>query len=116
MLNRIKKSLDFAFQGFYYSCNTQFNFRVELLYSVIIVGLFYTVDLTYVEWMIVVLSLIILLASELFNTAIELICDLVNLKYNLKIKRIKDVAAAGVLLNALLVIGVHFKLLFIHLL
>ena len=39
--------------------------------------------------------------AELFNTAVEKICDLIEPNHNLVIKASKDMAAAGVLLAAL---------------
>ena len=41
------------------------------------------------------------LSAELFNTAIELICDFMEPNINPKIKLIKDLSAAGVLIVAI---------------
>lgn len=37
----------------------------------------------------------VVLAAELFNTAIEALCDFVETRHNEKIRIIKDIAAAG---------------------
>ncbi|MCB0402452.1 MAG: diacylglycerol kinase family protein, partial [Flavobacteriales bacterium] len=50
------------------------------------------------EWMILLLCIATVIAAELFNTAIENLCDMVEPNYNKKIGFIKDAAAGAVLI------------------
>lgn len=60
------------------------------------------------EWIAVALACGLVLASEALNTAIEQLCDMVRPERDPRVKMIKDLAAASVLLSALaaLVVGV----------
>lgn len=44
----------------------------------------------------------IVLSAELFNTALELLCDRVDPRYDILLGKIKDLAAAAVLVSALM--------------
>ena len=47
-----------------------------------------------------VVAIVLVFAAELFNTAIEKLCDVVHPDYSEKIKAIKDLAAGAVLVCA----------------
>lgn len=49
----------------------------------------------WVDTAVILLATGIALAAELFNTAIEALCDFVELRHNEKIRMIKDIAAAA---------------------
>lgn len=50
---------------------------------------------TWIDASLVVLSTGVMLAAELFNTAIEAVCDFMKTDYDEKIGIIKDIAAAA---------------------
>ncbi len=49
----------------------------------------------WVDASLIVLSTGVMIAAEVFNTAIEAICDFMETNYNEKIRIIKDIAAAA---------------------
>ncbi len=49
----------------------------------------------WIDASLIILSTGVMLAAELFNTAIEAICDFMETRYNEKIRIIKDIAAAA---------------------
>lgn len=53
------------------------------------------------EWAMVLLSSGLVLVSELFNSAIEVLCDIIMPHHNHRIKYIKDISAGAVLLSAI---------------
>ena len=59
-------------------------------------GYFYKTD-----WITIIIVSASVLAFECFNTAIENLCDFVTTEKNDKIRKIKDLAAAGVLISAI---------------
>jgi diacylglycerol kinase len=70
----------------------------SVLYKIIISGLILIPVLIYNELMdasIIILATGVMIAAEVFNTAIEAICDFMETRYNEKIKIIKDIAAAA---------------------
>ncbi|MBE6107048.1 MAG: diacylglycerol kinase family protein [Erysipelotrichaceae bacterium] len=53
------------------------------------------------EWLAVTAMCALVIASEIFNTCIEMICDKICPDYDETIGKIKDLSAAGVLVCAL---------------
>jgi diacylglycerol kinase (ATP) len=53
------------------------------------------------QWVTVILAMGLVLAAEAFNTCVEKICDLVNPQKDERVRFIKDVSAAAVLLASL---------------
>lgn len=54
------------------------------------------------DMIIILLCIAMVIVSEVFNTAIEFLCNLYSLEYNEKIRTIKDISAGGVLISALI--------------
>lgn len=70
----------------------------SVLYKIIISVLLLIPVLIYNEWIdasLIILATGVMLAGEIFNTAIEAICDFMETRYDEKIKIIKDIAAAA---------------------
>ncbi|MCZ4695392.1 diacylglycerol kinase family protein [Ancylomarina euxinus] len=106
ILKRIK-SFGFAFNGLKILIKEEHNARVHLIaaISVILAGLYF--DITMMEWLAVSFAIGFVITIEIINSAIENISDFISPEKNDSIKKIKDLAAAGVLMSALtaLVIG-----------
>ena len=101
---------DFSFKGLFSIIINSFNglknfFKYErsalvyLIASGFTVGAGIILRMSMMEWVIIFFVLLTMLASELLNTAIEAICDLVSPEYNPFVKVAKDSgsAATGVL-------------------
>ena len=70
----------------------------SVLYKVVISGIILVPVLIFNTWIdasLLVLSTGVMISAELFNTAIEAICDFMKTDYDMKIGIIKDVAAAA---------------------
>lgn len=50
----------------------------------------------WVDFLLILVVTALVLVAEIFNSAIEALCDFVEARHNEKIKIIKDIAAAGV--------------------
>lgn len=64
----------------------------------------------WVDFLLILVVTVMVLVAEIFNSAIEALCDFVETRHNEKIKVIKDIAAAGVGLTILawcVVLGVE---------
>jgi diacylglycerol kinase (ATP) len=94
------KTYFYALQGIGYAFTLEKNLWVQLF-----IGIFSTlIFLANQRTSFAIISLVMMLvvgALELVNTAFEHLCDLVDTNYNERIKRIKDVAAGGVLYAAI---------------
>ena len=101
-------SFKYAFNGLYILFKSEPNALIHLLavITVIFMGLFFEIEKQ--DWIIVLLLFALVFISELFNSSIEYLSDIISLEYHPLIKKIKDMSAAAVLISALisLIIGV----------
>jgi diacylglycerol kinase len=102
------KSFKYAFSGLVQLFRFEHNIRVHMFILVIVIfaGIFLRVST--VSWIAIVFASGLVFVSECFNTAIEYLSDAVTPDQNEKIKKVKDVAAAGVLISAIIsvIIGI----------
>lgn len=96
-MNKFLKSFTYAFNGLKFCFKNEFNFKVQLLVGTSTIGLGLIFSLTKIEWSLILCCIGLVLSAELFNTAIESICNKIETNYHLTIKIIKDVSAAAVL-------------------
>lgn len=98
---RILNSFKYAICGFIISFKEERNMRLHILAMllVIISGIYFKIS--NIEWIICAILFGLVISSELVNTAIENISDMITKEKNPKIKVIKDVAAASVLVNSI---------------
>lgn len=100
-MQKFIKGFGYAFAGIGYALKTQLNFKIHCLAMVLVILLGWYFKLTAQEWLWIALSCGFVMASELFNTAIEVLVDFISPEIHPKAKIIKDVSAAAVLIAAL---------------
>ncbi|WP_199140126.1 diacylglycerol kinase family protein [Pedobacter sp. ASV12] len=105
-MNKLLQSFGYAFKGLAYAFRSQLNFKLHCVVTALVVALGLYVQLSVAEWLWISLAIALVLAAELFNTAIEVLVDLVSPTWNDKAGKVKDVAAAAVLLIALLALAI----------
>lgn len=95
-----RSSFRFAFEGVRTVFQEERNMRSHTFstLSVLIISLF--MDLTMYEWLWILLVCFLVLVMEIWNTVTENIIDLVSPQYHPLAKKIKDMAAAAVLLTS----------------
>jgi diacylglycerol kinase (ATP) len=106
-MKKLIRSFGFAFKGLGYAAKTQLNFRIHLGATIIVFGMSYVLHISTNEWQWVILCIAFVLVTELLNTAIEFLTDLVSPGYNEVAGRVKDIAAGAVVIAAVfaLIIG-----------
>jgi len=92
------QSLGWAIQGIKTVWREEISFRIECFFSVCALGLGVYVHLSYIDWVIIILSISGLLAAEIINTAIEDVCNKIEPNYDPIIGKIKDIMAGFVLI------------------
>lgn len=95
------KSFVFAFNGLKLFFRTQHNAYIHFAAAVFVIVLGFLLDVNRYEWCFLGLSIGSVFIAEVFNTSIEFLTDLVSPEYNELAKKVKDLAAAGVLLSAI---------------
>jgi diacylglycerol kinase len=98
---RLIRSFSHALAGIGYSLKSQANLRIHLAAAVCVVIAGLLLQITTVEWAILVVTIMIVMSAELFNTAIEAAVDRVGDEPHPLSKIAKDTAAGAVLIGAL---------------
>lgn len=91
------------------------NARIHLLATLVAIVAGYRLDLTALEWALIVLCIAAVWAAEAMNSAIERIADVVSPEQHPMIGAAKDLAAGGVLVVAVGALVVGLIVLFSHL-
>lgn len=95
------KSFGYAFQGLKTMLKEEPNFWIHLLATLVVVSAGFWFNITTYEWVAVLFAIAMVLAAEIFNTAIENLSDAITKEQNPHIKKTKDLAAAAVLITAI---------------
>jgi len=100
------ESFKYALNGLRILIVEEHNARIHLVAAVcvVIAGLFFNIS-SY-EWIGVILSIGLVFSLEIINTSIENIADFVSPDKHEIIKKIKDLAASGVLISAITALAV----------
>jgi diacylglycerol kinase len=91
-----------AFDGLFYVLRTQPNVKVYGAISLVVISVGLLSGISRMEWIILVFTIGLVWAAEVFNTAVESLVDLVSPEENAKAKIIKDVSAGAVLVSAII--------------
>ena len=100
MIKKFFKGFTYAFQGLRYAFSTQINFKFHTLSAVLVIILGCFLNISFQEWLWIILAISMVLIAELFNTAFEVLVNLISPEYNSKAGIIKDLAAGAVLVTA----------------
>jgi diacylglycerol kinase (ATP) len=98
---RFHHRLGFAISGIISTLRTENSFRTQVLAAIAIVASLAWLRPDPLWWAIVALTIAVVLAAELLNTAIERLADHVHPERHPDIKLVKDCAAAAVLIASL---------------
>jgi diacylglycerol kinase (ATP) len=106
-MRKFIRGFGYALNGIWQVAATQLNFKVHLVAALLTVYAGYVLHVSGGEWLWIILSIGMVLAAELFNTALEFLTDLISPEYNKKAGLVKDMSAGAVLITAVtaLVIG-----------
>ena len=77
------------------------NTRIQLVIFFMVLVAGFVIDLNRFEWLWLFVASAIVLALEAVNTSIELLSDVYTIEYNLKIKKVKDIAAGAVFIASI---------------
>jgi diacylglycerol kinase len=102
------KSFISAFSGIGALLQSEHNARIHIFILILVIVAGIILRISSLEWIVILFASGLVLVSESFNTAVEYLSDVVSPDYNEKIKRVKDIAAAGVLIAAVIsvIIGI----------
>ena len=89
------RKLRTVFSGLRYAVLYDWSVTYKLILSVIVLIIAFSLR-AWVDFLLILLATSFVLVAEIFNSAIEALCDFVEDQHNEKIKVFKDIAAAAV--------------------
>lgn len=98
----LRKSFQYAFRGLRYVLKNERNFRIELIFAFLI--LVFSIVLRIEKWELVIIIFLttLVLVTELINTVVERVVDILEPRMHPFAKLIKDIMAAIVLISAVM--------------
>ena len=112
----IHKSFLNALRGIFFMLRSERNFQLEVVALFINIFLIFYLKLSSFDTILILIVCFGVLAAEIFNTAIEKICDIIQPEFDKRIGFIKDVSAGAVTLMTILsvIVGVlvYWKYIF----
>jgi len=98
---RLLDKANVAIEGIIYSVKTQRHMRYHLSAALGVLLLSLVVNITRTEFILLTLAIILVLVTEMLNTAIEVAVDMISEEYHPKAKIAKDIAAGVVLVASI---------------
>ena len=95
------RSFKYAFRGLWWLIREEHNSWIHLAFIVILIPSGILLRLSPIEWTLITICIGLVLALELVNSAIERLADKVSPERDPDIGKIKDIAAAAVLISAI---------------
>ncbi len=100
-VRKLIDSFNFAIEGILYSVRTQRNMRIHLIVTLLVLTGCFIYDISKIEIMIITITITMVIAAELINTAIESAIDVTTNYYHPLAKVAKNTAAGAVLVTAI---------------
>lgn len=100
MINWIKRTtrkFTNAMKGMVVMVREERSLWVHLAATLLVVIFGFLLGIDKTDWIAVTIAIVMVIGFEIINTAIEYLVDIVSFEYNVKAKKIKDVAAMATL-------------------
>jgi diacylglycerol kinase (ATP) len=96
----VPRSFEHAYRGLVYAVRTQRNMRIHVIIATLVLVASLLVGVSKLQLAILVLVILLVFITEMFNTALEFAVDLVTKEYHPLAKLAKDVSAGAVLVSS----------------
>lgn len=113
---RVPSSFRYAARGLWHVIRTEQNLRIHIVAAAVAIGLALYFDISGLEWAVLLLAIGLVVVTEVFNTVAEDFLDIIHPSHHPTVRRIKDALAGGVLVMALVALGVGALIFLPHLL
>ncbi len=106
------RSFRFAYEGLIYVLLTQRNMRIHFVLALLALGLAFIFQLSKTDILFLMFAIMMVVVTELMNTAIEKAVDLASPEWHKLAKIAKDVAAGAVLITSFFAVVVGMVIFF----
>jgi diacylglycerol kinase (ATP) len=100
-MNKRIKSFGYAIKGIRLAVQSEINMRIHVFVMILVVfcGIFFNISVN--EWLLCLLCFALVISTEMLNTSIEKIVNMISPQRNQIAGEIKDIAAGAVFVNAI---------------
>ena len=98
---KLVNSFKYAIQGFISSFKTERNMKIHIFIMCLVILAGWWLKISKTEWIICIILFGIVISSEIVNTAIETVVNMITTYKNPEAKLAKDLSAASVLVIAI---------------
>ena len=95
------RSFSYAFRGIRDILKEEHNFRIHMIVLLIVIAAGFLLHISAGEWLVITIASAMVLISEGFNSSIEHLADIIKPEEDDRIRKVKDIAAAAVLISAI---------------
>jgi diacylglycerol kinase len=113
-LRKRKSAFMYAIKGLGASLKNESHMRIHLCAALLAICFAFYFHVESWQWVAILLSITLVIISELFNTAVEKMCDLITTEQRPEIGYIKDISAGAVLLSCFFAIAVALVVFLPH--
>lgn len=101
------QSFGYAWEGILYALKNDQNFRIHIAAALIVIFMSFYFDVNPFEMGVLGLVILLVIVTEMINTAIENMVDLITKEYHAEAKIAKDVSSGMVLITSIgaLIVG-----------
>ena len=103
--NRIE-AFKYAWKGLVVFFVQENSAKVHGIAAILVIALGFYFDVSRTEWLILLLTIALVFATEILNTAIEEMVDLMHPEQSPKAGKVKDIAAGAVLVVSVIAVVV----------
>lgn len=96
----VARSFNHAYRGIIYAIRTQRNMRFHVIAALAVLVVSLLIGVSAIELSVLVLVIMVVFITEMFNTAMEFAVDLVTQEYHPLARLAKDVSAGAVLVSS----------------
>lgn len=95
------KSFGYALEGIWHALKNNRNLRIDFYFAFLVGLLGFYFKITSLEIVVLIVTVILVISSEMINTSLEEMVDLITQEHKKEAKIAKDVAAGMVLISAI---------------
>lgn len=100
-IKRFVKSFQYALEGIHYALRHDQNLVIHFIIACVVILLSIILDVTPFEMGILGVTILVVISTEMINSAIEKMVDLITKEHRAEAKIAKDVSAGMVLLTSI---------------
>ena len=103
-MNKIEKivvAFGYAFNGIWEAFKSEINVKIHFIIALLVIVAGFILEISHLEWLAAIICISLVITTELLNTTLEKLADIIEPNQNKQIGLVKDMAAGAVLFSAI---------------